>query len=279
MGVDIVQLGGGTNETVPKQSLADLAKPDFHTYHIPQPGMSVWLMNIKPGVRVFPWWNFQTGYDEDVLALHRLWAITNEQSLFDCLFLSQFFKFARQNLYAIFSGNIRNQGWKDLKETDRNIFSKGQSCIYRLDGEYDGKLNINWVPFYSAQSLVKDPDFGSLWRLFGAGAPESEANSLCLFSLSNPRDLPQVIQILIDKEANRSVKLLDIVDWFGLYSSPLEPRFASCAVVYSKKNEVISALENLQESFRKVFEQSQAELLNDIRPRVAIRIVSRHVVL
>ncbi len=286
MGVDVFQIGSNSGQESivpagPEISLnqKELPKPQFHSFHVPNPDMHIWLMTTKPGERVFPNATFQAMADEDLQNLQKFWSVGNEQALFDSLFLSQFMKISKTKLYAIFSGNIRNVGWKSLKDADRSLFSKGQSCIYRLDASYDGKLNVNWVPFFSAQSLVKDPDFGSLWRLFQAGAGEPRSHSLCMFSLSEPRLLPDVIALLINKEPERSQKLSEMVEWFGVYSSPSEPNLGSCALVYSKKREIVAALETLQEHFLNIVTQTQKELVEDVRPRVAIRVVSRHVVL
>ncbi len=278
MGVEILRLDESQGPIETPKSVDDLAHLEFNTFHVPDPAVHFWLMSTNTSARIFPQWNFSPA-DEEYQTLQRLWSVKNEQNLFDCLFLFHFAKWAKPNLYAVFSGYVRGEGWPRLRDTDKTVFNHGQSCIYRLDGGYDGKLNINWVPFYSAQSLVRHPEFEHLWRIFCAGQQPGKNNTLCLFGLSNPRLLPDIVQLLINKDDQRSMKLMELVDWFGMFSSPKTPASRPCAVVYSKNTEVIHSLDAFQTTFQKVVTQAQKELFEDMKPRTAIRIVSRHVVL
>jgi hypothetical protein len=138
---------------------------------------------------------------------------------------------------------------------------------------------VNWVPFWEPQSLVRNPNFGSQWRLFSANPGDETTRCLTFFGLSNPRLLPEVVNLFIAKDDQRSEKLAALVDWFGMYSSPLTGEIGTSAVIYTQKQEVMQRLQYLETQFSGTVMQAQHELLAETFPRTAIRIMSRQIAL
>jgi hypothetical protein len=234
MGIDVVRLNADQDLIRPRLTPADFAQPSFKTFHLPSPSMSIWLMTLRAGTPAFPWWNYAGALEEDLTALNQQSNISSQQGLFDYLALSYLTKFAGSTLYAILPGCIKTMGWGALRPVDRETFTRGQACVYHLFGNYDTNVNINWVPFWEPQSIVRNPNFESLWRLFVSNTGDETSRCLTLFSLSNPRRLPEVINLLINKDSARSNKLVSLVDWFGMYTSPMDPKKGTCAVVYTQ---------------------------------------------
>jgi hypothetical protein len=277
MGIDILNLGGDHMQLEPQLGKEQLVQPEFQNHRVANPQMSIWLMTVKPRSVIFPWWRFESSIDEDMQHLSKTWSICSAQGLFDCLVLSALKKFAGSHLFAIFPGNLKKDNWARLDDQDRKVFDQGQACVYQLDGSYDGHVSINWVPFYQPQSLVKNPAFGNMWRMFCASKDHDEGNGITLFSLSSYRLLPEVVHLLTEKDENRSAKLATLVNWFALYSSPVNPRFGSLLTLYTRQDEVISGLREVQAQIETLVQRSQDELLEDPRPRSAIRILTRQI--
>lgn len=273
----MVRLTDDNSPTTPRLTIKDLVQPSFKTFNVPKPEMSIWLMTLPPGRQAFPWWTYNGKIDGDINALNQDWNIPSAQGLFDCLFLAGLSRFAGAQSFTIFPGCIKTSAWGTLRPIDRDVFTKGQGCIYQLFGAYEKGLAINWVPFWQPQSLVRCPPFGSLWRLFSSNTGDETTRCITMFGLSNPRKLPEVTNLLIGKDDQRSEKLISLVDWYGVYSSPIEPRAGTCAVIYTKHPEVIAKLGQLQTHFMAHLSQAQEELLKETSPRMALRIMSRQV--
>jgi len=279
MGIEIIRLGGERQQIAPKLKQEDFASLWFKNFHVPTPAMSIWMMAAPPGKPIMPWWKYAGDIDSDLNALNEAWNISSAQSLFDCMFLFGLSKLAGNNLYAIFPGCIKNTSWGNLRPMERETFTRGQGCIYHLHGGYDKKMTVNWVPFWEPQSLVRNPNFGSMWRLFVANTGDDVTRCLTLFSLSNPRKLPEIVNLLINKDEKRSEKLVSLVDWYGLYSSPIDPKAGTSAVIYTQSKSVMAKLTFLQTQISTAFKEAQKELLAETLPRVALRIMSRQVAL
>jgi len=277
MGIEIVNINAENLTPAAGPSPTDLVSPQFQTVQVPHPAMSVWLMTLPVGENFFPWWGYQAKIDDELRALHQMWNISSPQGLFDCLFLAQMQKTLGANLYIIFSGNIKTQGWSALKEADQNTFQRGQGCVFHLLGSFNGKFNINWVPFWEPQSIVRNPGFGSLWRLFSNNGGDDITRCLTFFSVSNPRLLPEVTKHLIERDDQRSEKLSALTDWYGIYTSPLGPSNAACCAVYARNKELLTKFDALKTQFMNVFTQTQKDLFTDLEPRSALRILSRAV--
>jgi hypothetical protein len=277
MGMEIIHLGkdhGSSGSTI-NLRIQDLSPISFSTHSVAKPPMSIWLMSAAPHQPVFPWWAYSANLDEAVSKLNEIWSITNAQSFFDCLYLSQLKKQFPSNLYVIFPGNIRVDGWSGLKESSQNTFLRGQECIYHLEAAFSSKLSINWVPFSQPQRIVKDPSFGDLWRLYQASRADDVAMSLSFFSLSNPATLPEAIQLLIHPNENRSEEFSKNVDWFGAYSSPLRPDYASCSVVYSRHADGLGPITQFEKRFNDLIQQVRSLLVPTTTPEAVFRILSR----
>lgn len=106
-----------------------------------------------------------------------------------------------------------------------------------------------------------------------------EVNCLSFFSLSDPKKLPEVVNLLINKDEERSTKFSALVDWFGVYSSPLKSDRATMCALYTRKKDIIPQLANLEQRFRTQFEEVRKDLLNAPEPRTVFRILNRHTVL
>ena len=176
-------------------------------------------------------------------------------------------------------GYLRTEGWNSLSDLARTSFLQGQNCVYRLEGSFNGKLAINWVPFSQPQVIIKDPSFASLWPMFVASRNDDVANSLCFFQLSDVHRLPQVANLLIRPNENRSVDLLKEVDWYGLYSSPINPGHGACSVVYAGENCPLPPLAEFQVKFRALINEVRDQLQANPTPQTAYRILSRYVAL
>ncbi len=276
MGMEIIRLGAEGTSAI-EQRASELAKLNFSTHRVPDPALSIWMMSLAPGKTVSPWWAYNAAIDEDVERLNTLWSVSSAQSFFDCLFLSQFKKIAGPNLYMIAPGYLRAEGWEKLPEHARNAYLRGQGCVYRLEGSFDAKLSINWVPFAQPQSMIKDPAFSALWPLFVASRNDDVANSIGFFSLSDVRKLPQVTSLLIQANENRSVELSSVVDWFGMYSSPMTPDHGACAVVYSNDNAQMARFVDFQLKFDAVLTEAREALRSSPNPHTAFRILSRFI--
>lgn len=279
MGIEIIHLGKEHGPTGSRIQLQDLATLSYSAHSVAKPSMSIWLMSASSNQAMFPWWNYGTEVDEAVSKLHQLWAVTSAQTLFDCLFLSQLKKYFHNNLYVIFPGNIRTDGWDELTDSSRNTFLKGQECVYQLEGAFSSRLTINWVPFSQPQRIVKDPSFSDLWRLYLASRADDVAMSLSFFSLANPATLPEAIQLLIHPNENRSEEFSKNVDWFGLFSSPLRPDYASCAVAYSRLAENLGPITAFQKQFNDLFDQTRDALSASPTPSTVFKLLSRYVAL
>lgn len=276
MGIEIIRIGQGQGTKV---QLKDLSPLSFSSHNVANPPMSIWLMSAAPNQPLFPWWSYGGQLDEAVTKLNQLWSVTSWQTFFDCLFLSQLRKTFASNLYVIFPGNIRTDGWGELSESARNAFLRGQECVYLLEGAFGSKLSINWVPFSQPQRIVKNPSFSDMWKLYQASRSEDVAMSISYFCLSNPSTLPDAIQLLIHPNENRSEEFSKNVDWFGLYSSPLTPDHASCGVAYSRHASLLGPITEFQKQFNDLVEQARFALAAAPTPDTVFRILSRLVAL
>lgn len=283
MGIDILKLGEKAEVGLGGESnlrSEDLVQLSCRDYSLGDPGMKIWMMVGYKDRLLFPWWSYDHKLESDVQTLNEIWSVSTPQNLFDCLFLSTLKRFGGPHLFAIFPGNIKTQNWAKIKESDRSVFQKGQGCVYHLQGQFDSKLTINWVPFYQPQSLVRDPSFSSLWRLFAGSQGEDDTNrNLSFFSLSDPSLLPKVVNLLIDSDESRSDRLSELVDWFGLYTSPVDVSGSPCCVVYSKNKETLSRCADIQKSFTGLFEEAKKQLMQSPLPSTVIRLLSRHIAL
>jgi hypothetical protein len=273
MGIETIKL---TTDADP----AVVANPVNFTWHrLTDPKLSIWSMTSTPDQPLFPWWNYNFSIDEDVRRLKDLWNVTDAQSFFDCLFLSQFKKVMGGSLYVICPGYLRTQSWGELTDSARSAFLRGQGCVYRLDGSYNGKMDVRWVPFAQPQSLVKDPSLEALWSLFVGGRTEDVANSIGFFGLSDARKLPQILSLLIQPHEDRSMALASIADWYGVYSSPISPGYGTSAVLYAQQQAGLALCNTFQQRFVALVDEVRSALIASPTPRVAFRILSRLVAL
>ena len=277
MGIDIIKLTDSQIEPGATRDLKDYAQLSCRDFSVENPPMSIWLMAALRDRALFPWWSYDYQLEQEMRTLDEIWSITTQQSLFDCLFLSVLKRFAGSHFFAILPGNIKNEGWGKLRESDRTTFLRGQGCVYHIQGSFDSKLAINWVPYWQPQSLVRDPSFSNLWRLFMASKGDDTTASLSFFSLSDPRKLAEVVSVLIEPEESRSERLAGLVDWFGLYSSPLAESFSPACVLYSGDKKQISRFSELQNSFTGLFEEAKKQLIAKPHPSTALRLLSRHI--
>lgn len=279
MGIEIIHIGRDNGERGTKILLQDLSPLAFSSHSVATPQMSIWLMSLSSGQPLFPWWTYSSNLDESIKKLCDMWGVTNPQSLFDCLFLSQLRKQFGSNLYVIFPGNIRIDGWDKLGESSRNLFLKGQECTYHLEGSFSTKLSINWVPFSQPQRIVKNPPFGDMWKLFLASRSDDPVMSMSFFVLSNPSTLPEAIQLLIHPSENRSEEFSKHVDWFGMYSSPITPEYAACSVAYARYPNILGPVTEFQKHFNDLIEQTRFALSSAPTPDTVSKILSRLVAL
>ncbi len=276
MGMEIVRLGESDVRQLSgeKEELGELS---FVTHNLPEKNLSIWMMTATRGQQLVPWWNYDAKIDGDLQRLNDFWGVSSAQGFFDCLYLSQFKKMASNNFYVIAPGYLRTDGWDKMPEASRVAYLRGQGCVYRLEGAFDSKLTINWVPFAQPQSLVKDPSFGALWPMFTAARNDDVANSLGFFSLSDIHQLPKVVGMLISQSNNRSLELASAVDWFGLYSSPITPDHTACSVVYTKHVSVMAKLAEFQQKFQHVLNEARATLKANPAPQTAFKVLSRYI--
>lgn len=279
MGIEIVRLGSFIPNAEDNIEVDDLTKLSFNFYSVDSVPMHMWYMSTNPGKRLFPWWAYKSVGDKDIQTLQEMWNVTSAQSLFDLLFLSFIWRSAGSKFFAIFPGNIKSENWVGVRELDRTTFLRGQGCIYHLYGENEKKLSINWVPYWQPQSLVKDPSVSNFWNLFSSIPNSDPAKCITFFHLSDTAKLPQVVNLLIQQEENRSEKLAALVDWFGFYSSPNVENLTPASVVYSKDKEVISQFVEKQKNLEDMFQQIQSQLVRETHPHAAIRLLSRLIAL
>ncbi|MFN0117956.1 MAG: hypothetical protein ACKVQC_06670 [Elusimicrobiota bacterium] len=276
MGIDVIKLNEDAGELAKDIDFKKLVNPQYHIYDVHDPKMSIWSMTVEARQALFPWWSYKTDIDGDIKRLSDYWNITHSQSLFDAIFLSMLKKIGGSNLFVIFPGSLKDLAWRNLKESDRQTFLKGQGCVYYLEGSYSGKLSINWVPFWQPQSIVKDPTFGSLWRLFVANRSEDDTNGISFFSLPDMKKLPEVVNLLIKEDSQRSQHLTELVDWFGMYTSPISnDKYGTCAVTYTSNPASLLIFKELQQEFSQILKNIQTLLLKDPTPETVIRFVSR----
>jgi hypothetical protein len=280
MGIDIIKIGDRIT-TDGGQSLKsdDLVQLTCRDYTLGDPGIKIWLMVGYKDRPIFPWWQYDHKLDADIQALSDLWSVSTPQGLFDCLFLSTLKRFGGNNFFAIIPGNVKSDGWGKLKESDRNTFLRGQGCVYHLQGEFTTKLALNWVPFYQPQSLVRNPSFSNMWRLYAASQGEDINRCISFFSLSDPSKLAKVISLLIEPDDTRSERLTELVDWFGLYTAPVDDHASPACVLYTQHKEQIARFSELQKTFTGLFEEGKHQLLQSAVPSTVIRFLSRHIAL
>lgn len=274
MGIETIKLSSDSD------SGAIITNPlKFSWHHMAEPKLSIWSMTATPDLPIFPWWNYNFSIDEDVRRLKDLWNVTDAQSFFDCLFLSQFKKMMGSGVYVICPGYLRTQSWGELSDSARSAFLRGQGCVYRLDGSYNGKMDIRWVPFAQPQSLVKDPSLEALWSLFVGGRTDDVSNSIGFFGLTDARKLPQVLSLLVQPHDDRSMVLASLVDWYGVYSSPISPGYGASAVLYAQQKSGLDTCTAFQKRFVALLEEVRSTLIADPSPRIAFRFLSRLVAL
>lgn len=278
MGIDIIRLGEKSAEGQ-KLTSEDLVQLTCRDYDLGPDALKIWLTVGYKDRALFPWWQYDFRYEQDIQSLNELWSVSTPQSLFDCLFISSLKRFAGSNLFAIIPGNVKSDGWTKLRESDRTAFLRGQGCVYHLQGEFTNKLSLNWVPFYQPQSLVRDPAFTNLWRLFVASQGEEVNRCLSFFSLGQSSKLAKVISLLIEPDEARSEKLAELVDYFGMYTSPVDDHASPTCVLYTKHKEQISRFAELQSMFTGLFEEGKKQLLQNPSPSTVIRLLSRHIAL
>ncbi|MCG3205036.1 MAG: hypothetical protein KCHDKBKB_01753 [Elusimicrobia bacterium] len=278
MGIDLIRLNNEQKVEKPIESrLKELSKLSFVTHHVTNPSLSIWMMSLTPKMSLFPWWTYKANLDEDIKRLSDLWSVTSDQGLFDCLFLSQFKRLAGSSLYMIAPGYLRTEGWDKLTDQARQSYLHGQSCVFRLEGAYNSKLSINWVPFAQPQVIIKDPSFSALWSMFVGSRNDDVANSIGFFQLSDIKKLPQVTNLLIRPNNNRSQDLATVVDWYALYSSPLNPDHASCAVVYSSMASQLTKFSEFQLKFDTLINSTRETLRAEAIPYTVFKILSRYI--
>src|SRR5882672_6725470 len=142
MGIEIIRLGEKQDEIDKLFAVPSMAELSFQTHQVPNPPMSIWMMSASIGKAPLPWWKYDAKIDVEINKLSQEWNITSAQSLFDCLYLSQLRLTAGNNFYVIFPGNLKTESWEKLLESDQFTYSRGQACVYHLEGAYDGKLAI-----------------------------------------------------------------------------------------------------------------------------------------
>jgi hypothetical protein len=279
MGIDIIRLGEQASEKTAKLTSDDLVQLTCRDYDLSELGLKIWLTVGYKDRPLFPWWQYDHKLDQDIQSLNELWSISTPQTLFDCLFLSTLKRFAGSHFFAIIPGNVKSDGWGKLRESDRTTFLRGQGCVYHLQGEFTNKLSLNWVPFYQPQSLVRDPAFTNMWRLFLASQGEEANRCISFFSLSDPSKLAKVISLLIEPDDARSERLAELVDWFGLYTSPVDDASSPACVLYTKGQEHVTRFADLQKNFTGLFEEGKKQLLQAPVPSTVTRLLSRHIAL
>lgn len=279
MGIEIIRLGDKREQIDGPGSLPNLAELTFQTHEVSAPPMAIWMMSAGIGRPILPWWNYDARIDDEVNKLSQDWGITSAQGLFDCLYLSQLKKTAGPNFYVIFPGNLKIEGWDKVKETDQMVYSRGQACVYHLEGSFNGQLSINWVPFFQPQSIIRDPSFGTLWRLFVAARTDDVTNSISFFSLADTKQLPKAVQLLINKNDERSETLSHYVDWFGMYSSPIDDRYASCGITYGARAAALARFSDFERQFKAAVDQARQQLAAHAHPQTALKILTRQIAL
>lgn len=279
MSTDVIRLNNGTPGLASPLKRQDLARLQFSHHDAPPPAMSIWMMSMAAREPVFPWWSYGSSVDDDINKLSMLAGITSAQGLFEFLFLLQLRKAFANGLYVIVPGNVRTDGWRHLPERAQAAFQRGQNCVYRLDAVLGKKMAVNWVPFYQPQCLVKDPSADVMSRFFNAAKSEDPTTSLSFFSLSDPRRMPEVVNLLIQKDDTRSEKLSGLVDVFGVFSSPRDDRNGTCALAYAANSAALEPLKAFERGFNGAVEQVRTLLLADPTPAAVLKIISRLVAL
>jgi len=279
VGIEFIRVDKAQNQVETKREAEHYAQLSFRSYDVPSPEMSIWVMLAEKDQKIFPWWSYEAAFDQDIHALNNAWSVVNAQGLFDCLFLSLLKRTMGPNFYVIFPGNIKSENWGQVQDKDKEFFLKGQGCVYHLQAAFDTKLNVSWVPFWQPQSVIRDPSFGNFWRLFMNSQSEDVSKSISFFQLSNPRHLPGIVNLLVEADDNRSEKFAGLVEWFGVYTSPLAADHVPGALVYSKHKQIMEKFTDLQKTFSKIFEQTQVELAKNPKPQTALRILSRTIAL
>lgn len=274
MGIEIIKLDHA-GESIEDKQVPELASLHFSTHEVPNPQMAIWVMTAQPGLPLMPWYKYQGSYENDIDRLGKQWSVSSDQGLFDCLFLSTLKKIAPMNLYMIFPGNIRTEGWNRLPENSQYAFNRGQGCVYRLEGTYKTKMTINWVPFYQPQSVLRDPTMENLWRLFVAGRSDDASNCISFFSLPNSKDLPLALQLLMGMDDDRSEKLSRVVEWFGIYSSPITPSHGAFATIYAENKEKLVSFTSLETRFKELADQVRSILSSHNEPAAVLSVLSR----
>jgi hypothetical protein len=278
MGIDVIK----PNEKSAAAGVAtgDLAKVGFSLHSVPNPAMNIWLMAMPASDKaIFPWWNYARSLDEDVTKLSAMTGISSPQGLFDFLFLLQLRRSFSDGLYTLVPGNVKNEGWKELNEPARAVVQRGQNCVYRLEAALHKKLAVNWVPFYQPQVLVKEPTADNIIRFFHASKSEDVTNSLSFVGVNDVRRMPEVVKLLIQADEKRSEKLVQAVDWFAVYSSPLDDKHGTCAMVYTQSTAVVGVLAQLQKQFSETLEAVRKALFAEPTPATVLKLLSRFIAL
>lgn len=275
MNVDMLNLRTFANaESKP----AELAKITFRNHVTANPVWSIWTMTAPKAQPIFKWWGYDGKMDEDANALNQTWNVSGSQSLFDALFFDQLKKIF-PDLYVIFPGYLRYNGIDKLRPEDKAAFLKGQGCSFHLEGAFDGKLKINWVPFGQPHAVVRAPSFWNMWRIFQANPTDDATNNISFFSLKDTSLLPKVLACLITEDDNRSEKLAQIVDWFGLYNSPRTDENGPCAVFYTKNKESITQFNRLEKQVEAIVAEARTALHDQTTPQTVIKLLTRSIAL
>ena len=276
MGIEIIKLDDRAGNQAPRPALTeqDLAPLLFSDHVVGNPPMSVWLLSVARRQPLFPWWTYRSDFDKDINRLHDEHGVTSAQSLFDYLFFYALKANMTSNLFVVFPGNIRRDGWEKLTETERDAFARGQGCVYRLDASCGKKLAVNWVPYYQPQSLVREPTLALIWRLFLAARNDDHVNNLCFFQAPTSK-LPQISQALIQNTDKRSEMMAELTDWFGVYSSPMDEQYTACSIAYARTPAVVERFHEVQRNLGALLSEFRQLLLEKTTPSAVSNLLTR----
>jgi hypothetical protein len=91
--------------------------------------------------------------------------------------------------------------------------------------------------------------------------------------------MPDIVNLLIQKDDARSEKLAGLVDCFGVFSSPRDDNRGTCALAYASNPVALAPLKAFERGFAGAVEQVRSLLLADPTPGAVLKILSRLVAL
>ena len=134
---------------------------------------------------------------------------------------------------------------------------------------------LDALPWWCA----KDASADNTVRFFNATKSNDVVISLSFIAINDVRKLPEMVNLLVQPDEKRSEKMVQIADWFGVYSSPRNDKYSTCAMVYTANKPAVMSFALFEKQFSETIDLVRKALIADPTPGTVLKLVSRFVAL